>query len=206
LLRIAVVSGSSLIRAGLRVGLEQAGDFEVVHACGSLAELAGGPGAVADVLVAQGDEDLLAELARHRLHGMPPLVVLAQGDSECAEWLAEGVSIVAGDASPGVIAAAARCAAAGLACAPPDLLSAALRFARWPPAEAPDARQAGLTPREVEVLAKLAEGLGNKAIAQELHISAHTAKFHVAQIIAKLDASSRAHAVAKALRAGLIQD
>jgi DNA-binding CsgD family transcriptional regulator len=38
-----------------------------------------------------------------------------------------------------------------------------------------------------------------------LQISTHTAKFHVAQIISKLDANSRAHAVAKALRAGLVE-
>jgi two-component system, NarL family, response regulator YdfI len=55
------------------------------------------------------------------------------------------------------------------------------------------------------VLEGLAQGLGNKAIAESLHISTHTAKFHVAQIIAKLDATSRAHAVAKALRAGLLE-
>jgi DNA-binding CsgD family transcriptional regulator len=62
-----------------------------------------------------------------------------------------------------------------------------------------------LTPREHEVLAKMSLGLGNREIAQVLHISPHTAKFHVAQIIAKLDASSRAHAVAKGLRAGLVE-
>ena len=50
----------------------------------------------------------------------------------------------------------------------------------------------------------VAEGLPNKAIARELGISEHTAKFHVAQIIAKLQAQSRAHAVAKALRAGFV--
>jgi hypothetical protein len=44
----------------------------------------------------------------------------------------------------------------------------------------------------------------NKLIARRLGISAHTAKFHVAQIIAKLQAQSRAHAVAKALRAGFV--
>jgi len=62
-----------------------------------------------------------------------------------------------------------------------------------------------LTPREREVLWKMSLGLGNREIAQALHISAHTAKFHVGQIIAKLDASSRAHAVAKALRSGLVE-
>ena len=59
-----------------------------------------------------------------------------------------------------------------------------------------------LTPRERQVLAAMSNGLGNREIGGALGISAHTAKFHVAQIIAKLQAQSRAHAVAKALRAG----
>ena len=42
-----------------------------------------------------------------------------------------------------------------------------------------------LTPRELEVLRMLADGLGNKEIADRLGISDHTAKFHVAQILAK---------------------
>jgi DNA-binding CsgD family transcriptional regulator len=54
------------------------------------------------------------------------------------------------------------------------------------------------------VLVEMSHGLGNREIGGALGISAHTAKFHVAQIIAKLDAQSRAHAVAKALRAGLV--
>jgi DNA-binding NarL/FixJ family response regulator len=62
-----------------------------------------------------------------------------------------------------------------------------------------------LTPREQQVLAQMALGLHNREIAESLHVSAHTAKFHVAQIIGKLNAHSRAHAVAKALQAGLLE-
>jgi DNA-binding NarL/FixJ family response regulator len=61
-----------------------------------------------------------------------------------------------------------------------------------------------LTPREREVLQMLAAGLGNKAIGLRLGISEHTAKFHVAQILAKLDAASRAEAVSIAMRRGLV--
>jgi DNA-binding CsgD family transcriptional regulator len=61
-----------------------------------------------------------------------------------------------------------------------------------------------LTPRELEVLALLAEGASNKAIARRLGISAHTAKFHVASLIEKLDAVSRTDAVAHAARLGVI--
>jgi DNA-binding NarL/FixJ family response regulator len=61
-----------------------------------------------------------------------------------------------------------------------------------------------LTARELEVLRMLADGLGNKEIAKHLRISDHTAKFHVAQILAKLGAGSRAEAVALGLRRGLV--
>jgi DNA-binding CsgD family transcriptional regulator len=67
---------------------------------------------------------------------------------------------------------------------------------------APPAQQ--LTPREIEVLGMLAEGLGNKTIARRLGISEHTVKFHVGSILAKLDASSRTEAVTLGARRGLI--
>jgi DNA-binding NarL/FixJ family response regulator len=61
-----------------------------------------------------------------------------------------------------------------------------------------------LTPREVEVLELLAEGLANKAIADRLGISDQTVKFHVASIYSKLGAANRTDAVRRAVRRGLI--
>jgi len=61
-----------------------------------------------------------------------------------------------------------------------------------------------LTPRELEVLALLAEGASNKAIALRLGISVHTAKFHVSSLLDKLDAVGRTDAVAHAARLGVI--
>ncbi len=61
-----------------------------------------------------------------------------------------------------------------------------------------------LTPREVEVLELLAEGLPNKAIAERLKISDQTVKFHVASISGKLGALNRTDAVRRAVRRGLI--
>jgi len=62
-----------------------------------------------------------------------------------------------------------------------------------------------LTPRELQVLTLLAEGMSNKAIARRLGISVHTAKFHVSALIDKLDAVGRTDAVAQAARRGVIQ-
>lgn len=61
-----------------------------------------------------------------------------------------------------------------------------------------------LTPREREVIALMAEGASNKAIARALGISVHTAKFHVGQVIDKLDAVGRTDAVAQAARTGVL--
>jgi len=61
-----------------------------------------------------------------------------------------------------------------------------------------------LTPRELDVLGLLAEGLPNKAIAGRLGISDQTVKFHVAAICGKLGAANRTDAVRRAVRRGLI--
>jgi DNA-binding CsgD family transcriptional regulator len=61
-----------------------------------------------------------------------------------------------------------------------------------------------LTPRELQVLELMAKGLANREIAQALGISSHTAKFHVAQILDKLQAATRTEAVRQALRFGFI--
>ena len=86
----------------------------------------------------------------------------------------------------------------GLAVLDRELAAAWLR----PPEAA--ARGEGLTAREREVLALLAEGLANKAIAARLGISEHTAKFHVNAILGKLGAESRAEAIVRAARLGLV--
>ena len=61
-----------------------------------------------------------------------------------------------------------------------------------------------LTPRERDVLVLMAEGASNKAIARQLGISVHTAKFHVGSLLEKLDATGRTDAVAHAARRGVI--
>jgi DNA-binding NarL/FixJ family response regulator len=62
-----------------------------------------------------------------------------------------------------------------------------------------------LTPRELDVLALLSDGHGNRAIAARLGISEHTVKFHLASIFGKLGASTRTEAVRRGLELGLIE-
>jgi DNA-binding NarL/FixJ family response regulator len=73
-----------------------------------------------------------------------------------------------------------------------------------PDDEAGDVTVETLTRREREVLDWLAEGLTNRAIAARLGISDHTVKFHVASIYGKLGVSTRAEAIRRGLRRGLI--
>ena len=61
-----------------------------------------------------------------------------------------------------------------------------------------------LTPRELQVLSLVADGLANKAIAASLGISDETVKFHLASILGKLGASNRTDAVRLAFIHGLI--
>lgn len=74
------------------------------------------------------------------------------------------------------------------------------------PVNGPPGAEAGaaLTLREGEVLRLMAQGLGNKEIAAALGISTHTAKYHVASVLAKLDAHTRTEAVTRGLREGLL--
>ena len=71
------------------------------------------------------------------------------------------------------------------------------------PRDAPESPET-LTPREIQVLELLAEGLPNKAIASRLGLSDQTVKSHVAAIAGKLGAANRTDAVRRAVRQGLI--
>jgi len=130
----------------------------------------------ADVVLADGD-------------GPPgesrPLVSLGGADRDLS-------GVLSRDASASQIDAAIRAVAAGLIVRLPDTIEAG--FGAIGEADG----HALLTPRELEVLAALAEGLTNKAIARRLNISLHTVKFHIESLFRKLGARTRTEAVAKA--------
>lgn len=71
-------------------------------------------------------------------------------------------------------------------------------------AAADDPSPEPLTPREIQVLELVAEGLANKTIADRLGISDQTVKFHIASITGKLGAANRTDAVRRAVRRGVI--
>jgi DNA-binding CsgD family transcriptional regulator len=131
----------------------------------------------------------------------PADVVLADGDgprSETRPVVSLGGAdhdlpgVLSRHADPNQIDAAIRAVAAGLIVRLPDAME--LGFGAMRETEG----HALLTPRELEVLAALAEGMTNKAIARRLNISLHTVKFHVESVFRKLGARTRTEAVAKA--------
>jgi two-component system, NarL family, nitrate/nitrite response regulator NarL len=197
-LRVVVVSPDPLARGGLaaRVGsrpeLLLAGEAAPSDAPTLVAEAA--PDAVLwDLGAGAGGADGLAAL------GETPAVALAGDEAQAAEALRGGARGVLGrDAVPAALAAAVAAAAHGLLVLAPALAAGFVR-----PPDAPEPLGA-LTPREREVLAHLGEGLGNKAIAARLGISEHTAKFHVNAILGKLGVGSRAEAIVRAARMGLV--
>ena len=101
------------------------------------------------------------------------------------------------DATPRQLDLALRAVAAGLQVRSPGLSETRV----FAPAE----DMALLTPREREVLGLIGEGLSNKAMARRLGISVHTVKFHMEALFGKLEVTSRAEAVAKGLRGGVIE-
>ena len=123
------------------------------------------------------------------------LLVLSDDPLLAADTVLAGVLPAA--ATERQVAAAVAAVAEGLVVRTP-----ALRDTTGFAARDPSARPL-LTPREVEVLALVGQGMSNKAIARRLAISAHTVKYHLEAIFAKLGVRSRAEAVTRGLRLGV---
>ena len=133
-------------------------------------------------------------------HQAPVIALLDDPATQATAALRAGVrAALRRDASAPELVAAIEAVAAGLVVLHPDAVPR-------PAASAPSAPGTAepLTRREREILALLADGLGNKAIAARLGISDHTVKAHVGAIFDKLHVGTRAEAVALGLRLGLV--
>ena len=194
--RVAIVGGDPLARAGLAALLAGRDDLSPVGGLAP-AEREALAALRADVALVDaastGAEDL------RQLASALPVVALVPGEPQAAEALSSGArAVVFRDAGADRIAAALVAAASGIV-----VIEGALAAWLRPPAAAA-AESEALTPREVEALALLAEGLPNKSIAARLGISERTAKFHVESILGKLGAESRSEAIVIAARRGMI--
>lgn len=183
--RVWIAARSAIVRAGLEALVRGDPHLEPADA---LEE--------ADVLVEVTEDE-----AAPALHE-PPLVLISEsaGGEFTAGALRGGVrAVLPPDAPEAEIRAAIHAAAAGLTVLRPGDLETVLT-----PAAPDGSADHTLSPRELEILRMLAEGLANKAIAWKLGISEHTVKFHVASILHRLSAASRTEAVTIGIRRGLI--
>jgi len=203
---VAILAVDPLLRRGLEEVLRAEPNITVAGVAddpAALLRLIGG--AAVDVVVLDApSRELLADW--HEPHERCRFVLLydeIEPEEGLAMLKAGAAAILTRTAGAAEIVAAVKAAASGLAVLPRALLRPLLD---GPLAEAsPEHSDAApLTPRELEVLAAMADGASNKAIARRLGISFHTAKFHVAAILAKLDADTRTEAVTKAAQRGLV--
>jgi len=211
-LRVLVASSRPLTAAGLEELLRAQPDTEVIVSSSDGMQL---ESIVRDtdpdvlILDVDGDEsenghslDFLSRIA-----GEVPTIALIDGPSSL--WLARAaLAGVRGFLPHGVqgdeLESALRAVVSGLVVLSPEFSEVMLARSIHIDSDELESPVESLTPRELEVLEMLAEGLLNKEIADRLHISEHTVKFHVSSIIGKLGASNRTEAVTWGLRRGLL--
>ena len=213
--RVVICDDQALIRTGLTTIVDAQPDLEVVGECGD-----GQTGVDLarelrpDVVVMDIRMPVLDGLEATRLlagagveHPVKVLVVTTFNlDEYVYEALRAGASgFLLKDAPAGQLLLGIRTVASGAALLAPEVTRQLVgRYAaRIRPAEAPVADTA-LTPRELEVLRLVAEGLSNSEIAAALVLSPETVKTYVSRILTKLDLRDRVQAVILAHRSGLV--
>ena len=215
-IRVLIVDDEELVRTGLRLILDAEPDLDVVGTASD------GREAVAQVRRLCPDVVLMdirmpgldgLETTRRLLSGPDPsrcqVVILTtfDVDEHVYEALRAGASgFLLKDVPADQLAHAIRVAAAGEALLAPSVTRRLIAaFARpAPPAPVPVPGLSDLTPREIEVLTLLAEGLSNAEIAARLFVGEATVKTHVARILTKLGVRDRVQAVIAAFRSGLV--
>lgn len=206
-LRLALADDQALVRRGLRALLEALGEFDIViEAADGAALLAALQGTQVDVILSDIRMPVhsgidVVKLLRAR-GDYTPVVLLTTFDEPglmqgAVDAGAQGYLLK--DAEPEALAAAIRTVAAGGRLVSPQSLD--LARARLPGDSASAVR---LTERELAVLRLVAGGYSNKEIGRALSISDGTVKNHLTEILARLDARDRTHAVLKAIAARLL--
>ena len=197
--RVLVIAPYPALRAGLIALLSS--DPTLAPLAPEGIDLAGADEAPAAIVAdfSAGEPEELAAI--EELYPNIPLVYVGADIAADGPGLASSpVAYVASDVDGAGLAAAVHAVASGLIVLDAATVSAAGIHTHTRPS--PEGEP--LTAREREVLFLVAEGLPNKAIARELGISEHTAKFHVGSLLGKLGAASRTEAVTLATRRGIL--
>lgn len=209
-IRLVLVDDHAILRQGLRAVLERADDLIVVGEAASEAEAetvvrTAAPDVVLlDLKLSAGSEfeglALCAKLSgAYPNLGLLVLTTFLDEDLVVRAVHAGARGYVVKDVDTTELVRAIRAISAGESAFDARSAAAVVRSMSG----RGDARQQ-LTDREVEVLRLLAAGLSNNKIGEKLYISATTAKFHVSNIMRKLEVSRRAEAVYAASKRGLI--
>ncbi|NMO00900.1 response regulator transcription factor [Gordonia sp. TBRC 11910] len=203
---IGIVDDHAIVRAGLRALLADAGDVHIDFATGSSRDAVARCATtevdvvLMDLRLGVGESGVDATAALRALPRPPQVLVVTNYDTD-ADILGAIEAGAAGyllkDTPPADLIAAIRAAAQGDSALSPAIATRLLSRVRRPD---PDT----LTPREVDVLAQVADGLSNREIAKALFLSEMTVKSHLAHVYGKLGVRSRTAAVARARTMGLL--
>lgn len=207
LIRIAIVAPAAALRAGLRALLSEETDLQVMAEAVDIQDIDRSSDQI-DVLIAQTDENLLEVLQTQPGWQLHPAVLFLNPAhmKDLTKMIEPGLlnwGVIGIEASPEELRAAVRALYAGLFVCAPQYISSILFEKKSEQVKHQDSIDA-LTPREIQVLQLLAEGLPNKQIAATLQISEHTVKYHISSIYSKLSASNRTEAVRSGIRGGWI--
>ena len=206
MIRILIVDDHTLLRHGLRLIFNHAEGLAVVG------EASDGEEAIAMAQTLKPDVILMdvnmpgvdgIEATRRIRAAQPEIQVLmltiSKQDTDLISALKAGArGYLLKNAESGEVIESIRRVAAGEPILPPSMMARVLDELADP---TPTPKE--LTEREIETLKLVAQGLGNKEIAAELHISENTVKTHVRHILEKLGLSNRAEAAAYAVKTGL---
>lgn len=215
MIRIVLADDHTLVREGIRTLLGLADDFELVGEAGDGEETVRvvretRPDVLLlDMRMPKGDgRFVVAELAR--LGALPATLILTtfEDDEAALAVIRSGArGFLLKDVKYDRLAQAVRALAAGETMIQPALTARAereLSTRAAAPADATEAADAELSPREREVLRLVAAGYSNREIARALFVAEGTVKNHVSNILAKLGARDRTRAVLKAADRGYL--
>ncbi|MGF6780004.1 DNA-binding NarL/FixJ family response regulator [Paraburkholderia sp. GAS334] len=208
--QVAVIADSPQVRASLQALVESNPALRFAASAADAEMLADRlAGSVPDVIVIDV-EPAASDVPQDGLDaGHAPSALVLLIDEADSDWILDALpgdatAILPRNAMPGEIVASIEAVAAGLSVLSPEILARLLAGRKLPRQTAPRMPLEILTLREIEVLAMLADGLGNKEIARQLDISDNTVKFHLSSIFGKLGATNRTEAVMLGMRHGFI--
>ncbi|QIZ38240.1 response regulator transcription factor [Saccharopolyspora sp. ASAGF58] len=204
-LRILLVDDHPVVRRGLRAMFDDRPDMTVVaEAADGQAALEALAGTTVDIVLMDlqmpTGMDGVTATRRISADGGPPVLVLTTYDSDAdilAAVEAGATGYMLKDAPPGQLCQAVQLAAKGQTALAPGVAARLLGHLRRP--------QQALSPREMEILQLLAQGLSNRALSKALFISEATVKTHLVHIYDKLGVDNRTAAITTALQRGIIR-